>query len=65
VQKKKWASHLKCEYLSGMVSPEDMRYMKEIISKFRVKGIMLPDYSERLEGLCGQSSRGYRKAVRN
>ncbi len=34
----------------GMVSPEDMRYMKEIISKFRVKGIMLPDYSERLEG---------------
>lgn len=34
----------------GMVSPEDMRYMKEIISGFGVKGIMLPDYSERLEG---------------
>ncbi|MBN1907527.1 MAG: nitrogenase [Deltaproteobacteria bacterium] len=33
-----------------MVSPEDMRYMKEIISSFGLKGIMLPDYSERLEG---------------
>lgn len=34
----------------GMVSPEDMRYMKEILSAFGVTGLMLPDYSERLEG---------------
>jgi nitrogenase molybdenum-iron protein NifN len=34
----------------GMVSPSDLRYIKEIISGFGVKGIMLPDYSERLEG---------------
>ncbi len=34
----------------GMVSPEDLRYIKEILSTFGVKGIMLPDYSERLDG---------------
>lgn len=35
----------------GMVSPEDLRYLKEILSAFGVKGIMLPDYSERLDGV--------------
>ena len=34
----------------GMVSPEDLRYMKEILASFGVKGIMLSDYSERLDG---------------
>jgi nitrogenase molybdenum-iron protein NifN len=34
----------------GMVSPEDLRYMKEILAAFNVKGIMLPDYSESLDG---------------
>ena len=34
----------------GMVSPEDLRYMKEILTAFGVKNIMLSDYSERLDG---------------
>jgi nitrogenase molybdenum-iron protein NifN len=36
---------------TGMVSPEDLRYMKEIMSAFKVKGILLPDYSESLDGV--------------
>ena len=34
----------------GMVSPEDLRHMKEILAAFGIKSIMLPDYSERLDG---------------
>ena len=34
----------------GMVSPEDLRHMKEILAAFGIKGIMLSDYSERLDG---------------
>ena len=34
----------------GMVSPEDLRYLKEIASAFGAYAIMLSDYSERLDG---------------
>jgi nitrogenase molybdenum-iron protein NifN len=34
----------------GMVSPEDLRYLKEIMSGFGLRCIMLPDYSETLDG---------------
>ncbi len=34
----------------GMVSPEDLRHIKEMISAFGLKSVMLSDYSERLDG---------------
>ncbi len=34
----------------GMVSNEDIRHLKEIFQDFNTKVIILPDYSERLEG---------------
>ncbi len=36
--------------LSGMVSPADIRYLKEITRGFGVEPILLPDYSETLDG---------------
>ncbi len=34
----------------GMVSPEDLRHMKDMVSAFGLTPIMLSDYSERLDG---------------
>lgn len=34
----------------GMVSPADIRYLKEIFEDFGIKGIILPDYSDTLDG---------------
>ena len=34
----------------GMVSPEDLRHIKDMIYAFGLKSIMLSDYSERLDG---------------
>ncbi|MBU0993114.1 MAG: nitrogenase [Proteobacteria bacterium] len=34
----------------GMVSPKDIRYLKEILSDFNLRFIVLPDYSETLDG---------------
>ena len=34
----------------GMVSPADLRHLKEIMADFGLKSIMLPDYSETLDG---------------
>lgn len=34
----------------GMVSPADLRYLKEIMSGFGLRCLMLPDYSETLDG---------------
>ncbi|MGD9159907.1 MAG: nitrogenase component 1 [Desulfobacteraceae bacterium] len=34
----------------GMVSPEDLRHIKDMVSAYGLKCIMLPDYSERLDG---------------
>lgn len=34
----------------GMVSPEDIRYLKEIADDFGLDCVMLPDYSETLDG---------------
>lgn len=34
----------------GMVSPADIRYLKQTLAAFRVHGSVLPDYSETLQG---------------
>ncbi|MFH0984970.1 MAG: nitrogenase component 1 [Candidatus Omnitrophota bacterium] len=34
----------------GIVSPEDLRYLKELASAFAIEIIMLPDYSDTLDG---------------
>jgi nitrogenase molybdenum-iron protein NifN len=34
----------------GMISPADMRHLKSIIESFRLQCIMVPDYSETLDG---------------
>ena len=34
----------------GMLSPADLRYLKEILNDFRVPFTLLPDYSETLDG---------------
>jgi nitrogenase molybdenum-iron protein NifN len=34
----------------GMLSPEDLRYLKEVVSDFDLPSVMLPDYSESLDG---------------
>ncbi len=36
--------------LPGFVSPGDIRYLKEILADFRLKGIILPDCSDTLDG---------------
>lgn len=36
--------------LPGFVSPADIRYVKEILADFGLKGIILPDISETLDG---------------
>lgn len=35
---------------SGMISPADIRYLKEILEDFGWEGIVVPDYSETLDG---------------
>jgi nitrogenase molybdenum-iron protein NifN len=34
----------------GMVSPADLRYLKEVLADFGLDAILLPDYSETLDG---------------
>ena len=36
--------------LPGMVSPADLRHLKEIVADFGLPSVMLPDYSETLDG---------------
>jgi len=36
--------------LPGLVSPADIRYLKEILEDFRLPGIILPDLSDTLDG---------------
>jgi len=36
--------------LPGLVSPADIRYLKEILTDFGLRGIILPDISETLDG---------------
>jgi nitrogenase molybdenum-iron protein NifN len=36
--------------LAGMLSPADLRYLKELFANFGVEAILLPDYSETLDG---------------
>ncbi len=35
--------------LPGLISPADIRYLKEILADFRISGIILPDISETLD----------------
>lgn len=35
----------------GLWSPEDLRYLKEILCAYEFKYVMLPDYSQRLDGV--------------
>ncbi len=37
--------------LPGMVSPADIRYIKEIIADFKISGTLFPDYSESLDNV--------------
>lgn len=37
--------------LPGMVSPADIRYLKEILKDFSLKGVVFPDYSETLDNV--------------
>ena len=34
----------------GMVSPADLRYLKEVLGDFDLPGVLLPDYSDTLDG---------------
>jgi len=36
--------------LSGFISPSDIRYLKEILADFETPYVLLPDYSETLDG---------------
>lgn len=36
--------------LPGFVSPADLRYIKEIVAGFGLDGVLVPDYSETLDG---------------
>ncbi|MBU1054836.1 MAG: nitrogenase [Proteobacteria bacterium] len=36
--------------LPGFISPADIRYLKEVFSDFNIKGVILPDISESLDG---------------
>lgn len=36
--------------LPGFVSPADLRYLKELVEDFGLDGILVPDYSETLDG---------------
>ena len=47
-KKNKEAKHV--NIFPGMLSPEDLRHIKEIFYDFRVDHIMLPDYSQTLDG---------------
>jgi nitrogenase molybdenum-iron protein NifN len=33
-----------------IISPEDIRHLKEILYAFRIKGVILPDYSDSMDG---------------
>jgi len=37
--------------LAGMLSPADLRYLKELFADFGVEAIVLPDYSDTLDGM--------------
>lgn len=37
--------------LAGMLSPADLRYLKELFADFGVEAILLPDYSDTLDGV--------------
>jgi len=36
--------------LPGMLSPADLRYLRELAGAFKVQGIVLPDYSDSMDG---------------
>lgn len=38
----------------GMVSPADLRYLKEIVADFGTTAVLLPDYSDTLDGVAAE-----------
>ncbi len=42
--------NLNVNVLPGFISPADIRYLREILADFGIKGIILPDISETLDG---------------
>jgi nitrogenase molybdenum-iron protein NifN len=38
--------------LPGMVSPADLRHLRDILAGFGLRGILLPDYADPLDGPC-------------
>ncbi len=44
--------------LPGMVSPADLRYLKEVVADFDLPMVMLPDYSETLDAPLAQECEG-------
>jgi nitrogenase molybdenum-iron protein NifN len=42
--------HEAINVLPGMISPADLRHLKELLSDFGLESIMLPDYSSTLDG---------------
>lgn len=42
--------------LPGMISPADIRYLKEIFDDFGVPAVVLPDYSDTLDGPAAKDS---------
>jgi len=42
-------------FFPPIISPEDLRHLKEILNDFGVKGTILPDYSESMDGAAWES----------
>ena len=42
--------HAAVNLMPGIISPADLRYLKEIVADFGLESILLPDYSETLDG---------------
>jgi len=42
--------HEAVNLLPGIISPADLRYLKEIVADFGLESILLPDYSDTLDG---------------
>jgi len=50
--------------LPGMASPADLRYLKEVLDDFGLPGVLLPDYSETLDGPRGRPTSAFPPAAR-
>jgi nitrogenase molybdenum-iron protein NifN len=44
------SGHTGVNLLGGMISPADIRWLKQVLADFGATGLVLPDYSDRLDG---------------